>query len=151
MKEIEFSRWLFELPAKQHSQFSPSISTFLPCLSLPSKSHRENSISLIFLESPHQVDMKIVVKCGKDFLSYFTTLQTYRVFKRPYIRHWLHFLLPSFNLNVYQAKRNSRAVGTGDARGSSPPAPDFGRNISETFSNFSYMFLNPNNFFQSEF
>ena len=31
------------------------------CLSLPSKSHRENSISSIFLESPHQVDMKNVV------------------------------------------------------------------------------------------
>ena len=37
MKEIEFSRWLFELPAKYHSQFSPSGSTFLPCLSLPQK------------------------------------------------------------------------------------------------------------------
>ena len=43
-----------------------------------SKSHRENSISFIFWESPHQVDMKIVVKCWKDFLSYFTTLETYR-------------------------------------------------------------------------
>ena len=41
-----------------------------------SKSHYENSISFIFLESRHQVDMKNVVKCWKDFLSYFTTLET---------------------------------------------------------------------------
>ena len=68
MKEIEFSRWPFELPARQHSQFSPSDSTFLPCLCLTSKSHRENSISSIFLESPHQVDMKNVVKSSKHFL-----------------------------------------------------------------------------------
>ena len=55
MKEIEFSQWLFELPAKQHSQFSPS--------------------GTIFLESPHQVDMKIVVKSSKHFFWYFNILQ----------------------------------------------------------------------------
>ena len=69
MKEIEFSRWLFELPAKQHSQFSPSGSIFLPCLGLPSKSHCDNSISSIFWESPHQVDMKNVAKCWKEFFA----------------------------------------------------------------------------------
>ena len=42
-----------------------------------SKSHRENSISCIFLESPHQVDMKSIVKCWKEFLWYFATLKTY--------------------------------------------------------------------------
>ena len=52
---------------------------FCACLSLPSKSHHQNSISSIFLESPDLVDMKNVVKCWKDFLSYFTTLETYRV------------------------------------------------------------------------
>ena len=77
MKEIEFSRWLFELPAKQHSQFSPSGSKFLPCLGLPLKSHRENSIFSIFFESPHQVDMKNVVKCQKHFFGYFNALKTY--------------------------------------------------------------------------
>ena len=77
MKEIEFSRWLFELPAKQHSQFSPSGSIFLPCLGLPSKSHRGNSISSIFLESPHQVDMKNVFKSSKHFFGYFNTLETH--------------------------------------------------------------------------
>ena len=30
------------------------------------------------MESPHQVDMKNVVKCWKDFLWYFATLKTYR-------------------------------------------------------------------------
>ena len=76
MKEIEFSRWLFELPAKQHSQFSPSGSTFLPCLSLLSKSHHGNSISYKFLESPHQVDLKNVVKSSENFFGYFNTLET---------------------------------------------------------------------------
>ena len=74
MKEIEFSRWLFELPVKQHSL---SGSTFLPCLSLPSKSHHENSISSIFSKSPHQVDMKNVVKSSKHFFEYFNTLETH--------------------------------------------------------------------------
>ena len=77
MKEIEFSQWFFELPAKQHSQFSPSVSIFLPFLGLPSKSHRENSISSIFLESPHQVDMKNVFQSSKHFLGYFNTLETH--------------------------------------------------------------------------
>ena len=47
------------------------------CLSLPSKSHRENLISSIFLESPHQVDMKNVVKSSKHFFRYFNTLETH--------------------------------------------------------------------------
>ena len=79
MQEIEFSQWPFELPAKWHSQFSPSGSRFLPCLGLPSKSHRENSIFSIFLESPHQVGMKNVVKCYKHFFGYFNALKTHGV------------------------------------------------------------------------
>ena len=59
MQEIEISRWLFELPG----------SNFLPRLGLPSKSHRDNSISSIFMESPHQVDMKNVAKWWKDFFA----------------------------------------------------------------------------------
>ena len=62
-----------------HSQFSPSGSTFLHCLSLPSKNHGENSISFIFLESPHQVDMKNVIKSSKHFFGYFNTLETHSV------------------------------------------------------------------------
>ena len=42
-----------------------------------SKNHRE-IFFLIFLQSVHQIDMKNVVKCWKDFLPYFTTLETYR-------------------------------------------------------------------------
>ena len=42
---------------------------FLPCLGLPSKSHRENSISSIFLESPHQVDMKTLSNVRNTFLA----------------------------------------------------------------------------------
>ena len=41
-----------------------------------SKSHRENSISLIFLESPHQVEKKNVVKFSKHIFGYFNTLET---------------------------------------------------------------------------
>ena len=81
MKDIEFSRWLFKLPAKQHSQLSPSGSTFLPYLGLPSKSYHDNSISSIFSESPHQVDMKNVVKSPKHFFGYFNTLETHSVFR----------------------------------------------------------------------
>ena len=47
-------------------------------LGLPSKSHHENQTACIFLQSPHQLDMKNYVKCCKDFLLYLTTLETYR-------------------------------------------------------------------------
>ena len=67
MQEIEFSPWLFELPAKKHSQFSPSGDTFLPCLILPSKSYCENSISSIFFESPGQADQKMLSNAGETF------------------------------------------------------------------------------------
>ena len=41
-----------------------------------SKSHREKKFFLIFLQSIHQVDMKNVVKCYKDFFPYFKALKT---------------------------------------------------------------------------
>ena len=44
-----------------------------------SKSHRENSISFIFLESPYQVDMKNIVKSSKHFFGHFNTLETHIV------------------------------------------------------------------------
>ena len=37
----------------------------------------ENSISFILLESPHQVDMKNVVKFSKHFFGYFNTQETH--------------------------------------------------------------------------
>ena len=40
------------------------------------KSHREKKLHFFF-QSPHQVDMKNVVKLWKDFLLYFTTPKIY--------------------------------------------------------------------------
>ena len=40
---------------------------FLPCLGWPSKSHHENSISCMILQSSHQVSVKNIVKCWEDF------------------------------------------------------------------------------------
>ena len=78
MEEIEFSRWLFEGRLRQGKNVLPDGLNWLRYFPGSSKSHRENPISFKFHESPHQVDMKNVVKCWKDFLSYFTTLETYR-------------------------------------------------------------------------
>ena len=40
------------------------------------KSHREKKIFCIFFQSPHQVDMKNVVECPREFLAYFNALET---------------------------------------------------------------------------
>ena len=40
--------------------------------------HGVSLISFIFLQSTHQIDMKSVVKCWKDFLWYSNNLETYR-------------------------------------------------------------------------
>ena len=74
MKEIEF----FEGRPRQGKNVLPDGLNWLCYFAGSSKSHRKNSISFIFLESAHQVDMKNVVKCWKDFLRCFTTLETYR-------------------------------------------------------------------------
>ena len=39
------------------------------------KSHRDFFFCM-FLQSPHQVDMKIDVECRKDFFAYFNALET---------------------------------------------------------------------------
>ena len=67
MEEIEFSRWLFEGRLRQGKNVLPDGLNWLCYFAGSSKSHRENSISFIFLESPHQVDMKNIVKVWKDF------------------------------------------------------------------------------------
>ena len=77
MEEIEFSRWPFEGRPRQGKNVLPDGLNWLCYFVGSSKSHRENSISYIFLESPHQVDVKNVVKCCKDFLLYFITQETY--------------------------------------------------------------------------
>ena len=76
MEEIEFSRWLFEGRPKQGKNKLPDGLNWLCCFAGSTKRHRENSIYCIFLESPHQVDMKNVVKCCKHFFAYFNALKT---------------------------------------------------------------------------
>ena len=62
MEKIEFSRWLFEGRLRQGKNLLPDGLNWLCYFGGNSKSHRENSISFIFSESPHQVDMKNVVE-----------------------------------------------------------------------------------------
>ena len=63
MEEIEFSRWLFEGRLRQCKNVLLDGLNWLRYFVGSSKSHSESSIAFIFLESPHQVDMKTVVKC----------------------------------------------------------------------------------------
>jgi hypothetical protein len=72
---MEFSRWLFEGRLRQGKNVLPDGLNWLCYFAGSSKSHRENSISFILLESPHQVDMKNVVKSSKHFFGYFNTLE----------------------------------------------------------------------------
>ena len=76
MEEIEFSRWLFEGRPRQGKNVRPDGLNWQCYFAGSSKSHHENSISFIFLEYPHQVDMKNVVKCQKEFIAYFNALET---------------------------------------------------------------------------
>ena len=77
MEEIELSRWLFEGRPRQGKNVLPDGLNWLCYFGGSSKSHRENSISFIFLESPHQVDMKNIVKCYKHFFCYSVALKTH--------------------------------------------------------------------------
>ena len=79
MEEIEFSRWLFKGRPRQGKNVLPDGLNWLCYFAGSSKSHRENSITCIFLEFPHQVDMKNVVKCYKHFFGYFNALKTHGV------------------------------------------------------------------------
>ena len=79
MEEIEFSRWLFEGRPRQGKNMLQNGLNWLCYFAGNSKSHRENSISFIFLESPHQVDMKNVAKCYKHFFGYFNAVKTHGV------------------------------------------------------------------------
>ena len=77
MKKIEFSWWLFEGRLRQGKNVLPDGLNWLCYFAGSSKSHHENSISFIFLESPHQVDMKNIVKSSKHFFGYFNALETH--------------------------------------------------------------------------
>ena len=79
MEEIELSRWLIEGRLRQGKNVLPYGLNWLCYFTGSSKSHRENFISFIFLESPHQVGMKNLVKSSKRFFGYFNTLETHSV------------------------------------------------------------------------
>ena len=67
MEEIEFSQWLFEGRLRQGKNVLPDGLNWLCYFEGISKSHRTNSISVIYSESPHQLDMKIMVKSSEHF------------------------------------------------------------------------------------
>ena len=84
MEEIEFSRWLFEDRLRQGKNLLPDGLNWLCYFAGNSKSHCEKSISFMFLESPHQVDMKNAVKSFKHFFGYFDTLETHNGIQKPH-------------------------------------------------------------------
>jgi hypothetical protein len=77
MEEIELSWWLFVGRLRQCKNVLPDGLNWLCYFAGSSKSHRENSISFIFLDFPHQVDMKNVVQSSKHFFGYLNTLETH--------------------------------------------------------------------------
>ena len=80
MEETEFSLWLFEGRLRQGKNLLPDGLNWLCYFAGSSKREFcENSISFIFLKSPHQVDMKNVVKSFKHFFGYFNILETHSV------------------------------------------------------------------------
>ena len=79
MEEIEFSHWLFEGRPRQGKNVLPDGLNWLCYFAGSSKSHGENSVSFIFLEYPHQVDMKNIVNSSKNFFGYFNTHETHSV------------------------------------------------------------------------
>ena len=68
MEEIEFSWWLFEGRLGQCKNVLPDGLNWLCYFAGSSKSHHENSFSFIFLESPHEVDMKTLSNPPNTFL-----------------------------------------------------------------------------------
>ena len=79
MEEVEFSPWLFEGRLRQGKNVLPEGLNWQCFFAGSSKRHCEDSISFIFLEFPHQVDMKNIVKSSKHFFGYFNTLETHGV------------------------------------------------------------------------
>ena len=74
MEEIELARWLFEGRLRQGKNVLLDGLNWLCYFAGSSKSHRENSFFFLFLESPHQVDMKNVDKSSTPFFGHFNTL-----------------------------------------------------------------------------
>ena len=67
MEEIEFSRWPFEDRPRQGKNVLPGGLNWLCYLAGSSKSHRENSISCIFLESVGFYSIEIAKKVFVTF------------------------------------------------------------------------------------
>ena len=76
------SNWIltmaFWATCKIAQPIQPIWQHFLPCLSLPSKSHRENSISSIYFGIPWSNRQEKYCQMLEIFFPYFTTLETYR-------------------------------------------------------------------------
>ena len=101
MEEIEFSRWLFEGRLMQGKNVLPDGLNRLCYFAGSSKSHRESSISFIFLESPHQVDMKNIVKSSKQFFGYFNTLETHSVLQRIIMQFYCQICMTTLALSLF--------------------------------------------------
>ena len=71
------SWWLFDNRPRQGKTVLPDGLNWLCYFAGNSKSHRENSISFIFLEFPHKVDIKNVAKCQNHFFGYFNALKNH--------------------------------------------------------------------------
>ena len=83
MEEIEFSRWLFEGRLRQGKNVLLDGLNWLCYFAVISKSHRDNSIFFICLESPYQLDMKNIVKCYKHFFLLFPCSKNPRWIESP--------------------------------------------------------------------
>jgi hypothetical protein len=99
--------WPFDGRLRQGKNVLPDGLNWLCYFASNSKSHRENSISFIFLESPHQVDMRNVVKSSKHFFAYFNTQETHstkqHLFK--YMQHKVHQNI--YNLGKYNFSQSA--------------------------------------------
>ena len=71
MQEISFPQWPFESRPKQDKKLLPDWMDWLSYLAGGSK--------MRFQFLAYQVDKEIIIKWWKDFLLYFTTLETYLV------------------------------------------------------------------------
>ena len=93
-----------------------------------SKSHREKNFCLIFLQSIHQLDMKNVVKWWKDFLLYFTILETYPGIST--LQLWYIRFLPVWSVQAHKPVSTSSAKQATGTKGQLISECPFGRKIS---------------------
>ena len=116
MEEIEFSRWLFEGRLRQGKNVLPDGLNWLCYFSGSSKSHRENSNSLIFLESPQQADMKNIVKSSKHFFGHFNTLETQCLGIEDTFKFLIHFVKITSAIFAWSAAFHTKKILVGNVR-----------------------------------